>query len=153
MHLRTFLLTSLLAAITLPALAPLAGAGNCDSSTLVFSYNSASPGSIATHGIICLTVGDLSDVYDTRIINPGSDEISIRYAEAVGETFLFATLNGLGYEDEVVRLDPVTLIGGGKVYDSTRLAIDPALSGTLEVTVTIPATGEVIDSVAYHTVH
>lgn len=118
----------------------------CDEPLYVFSRNSANlVGSIDSNGFACRAVLPdgthvISDgPYDLRLINPGSDIITIRYADDVPRRpqAIRARLNGLGLRNRIVFLTRVDISlddsGGAYAYDGPEITIDSSQQGCLDV--------------------
>lgn len=124
-----------------------AAESRCDIRLFVFSRNSANVvGSADYNAYACRAVlPDGTHVvadgpYDFRLITPGSDIISVRYAEDdVPGTpgAIRARLSGLGMRNKLIFLgrSDASLTGDGSsyVYDGPDITIDPQAQGCLKV--------------------
>lgn len=119
----------------------------CNTEIVVFSR----PSGLNTQAAACLAAEeDMRDLnYDPRIINPGSNGVSVRLTRDVSPDVpeLTAVLNGLGFVDHEVTLRRVQTATGSWVYDSTTVEIDPAATGCLRVSIESQAAAN-----AYHTI-
>lgn len=124
-------------------------AGHCDvRNTVIFSYIG---GQFALNPNAAVCIADPDDeIYDTRIINPGSTLISVRHTTdyGAGVPTLTAVIDGLGFEAQTITLTRRITATGSGVYDSDEFEIDPAASGAVTATVTLPV-GSV--AVCFHT--
>lgn len=142
-------LAALLVAAALPAV-PTGDAYHCASHTVVFSHIRNVPASAEPSGVGCLAAPAAEA--DLRYIWPAAEWISLRYTADAGADHLLATLDGLGLDNQVVRLDRTTDVTGSLVlYTSGVHAIDPAARGELAVVVTTPE-GALVDETVYRTV-
>lgn len=126
-------------------------ASHCDvTNTVIFSYIG---GQLAVNANAGVCIADPDDeIYDTRIINPGSTLISVRHTTdyGVANPTLTATLNGLGFDNQVITLTRAVTTTGAAVYDSDDFEIDPTASGAVTATVTLPNASTV--TVCFHTI-
>lgn len=128
----------------------LATAGHCDDDMVIFS--GASEGPKPNANTICIAARE--NAGDTRLINPQSTEITIRFAGDFGAAYptITATVNGLGHVNRTVTLTREALLLGGFVYDSPDLALDPKLEGCITAALTAAYGGAAAGSTAFHTV-
>lgn len=144
---RRVLLGCTLAALVATLVPSSAFAEHCDDTIVIFS----DPISVNSN-VICLVAGE--DLGDTRIINPGSTGVSLRYTQdfGAGTPAITVLVNGLGIENEVVTLTRGTTTAGSFVYDSDVLAIDPAAVGCITAALTDEWGGADSSETAFHTV-
>lgn len=140
MRLHRFLVVALLVG----ALAPISARAEskCESQIVVFSGNQAAPTWVNQAGLTCALVYGNPGA-DTRIINPGSDQVSVRWTNADGALesdvpTLSATLDGLGFVAFPITLTRAAFPTGGFVYDSPRFGIPLGTPGYVAVTVSLP---------------
>jgi len=135
---------------------PLPHADTCDPNTVIFSSNSAGTPALNSHALVCIPEGAAggAGVADTEFINPGSDQVSIRYTVDLGTGVptLYAIVNGLGASNVNVTLTRTTSTTGGTTYNSGQVHIDPTATGNITATVKRPD-GTVLDVVTFHTVN
>jgi hypothetical protein len=91
---------------------------------------------------------------DTRVINPESTEITVRFTGDFGAAYpeITATVNGLGFSNRTVTLTREALPLGGFAYDSADLALDPEREGCIRAALTAAFGGAAAGSTAFHTV-
>jgi hypothetical protein len=131
----------------------------CTSSVVIFSAREdqgQSAGSVNSNALVCIVGSDLEDTYDGRIINPGSNRVSIRYTEDLGEDYptLSVRLNGLGLDNEVVTAARQPFTTGGFLYNTPRVPIDETATGDITATVFLlddEGAELVIDENTFHT--
>lgn len=121
----------------------------CDSETVIFSSNSLGTPALNSHAAFCIAGGVPGT--DTAIVNPGSDQVSIRYIGDPGTPTLSALVDGLGIDNDVLTLlrtaDGAT---ASVTYDSATVAIDATARGSITA---IVYDGDVeLDRVTFHTV-
>jgi hypothetical protein len=151
MKLRSMLLVAGIVA----AMAPIgANANHCDSNVVIFSGIKGAP-KVNSGAAICLatSLDPAAEDVDGRLINPGSNEISLRYTQDLGVESLTAVLSGLGFEDREVTLNRGPATTGGFYYNSAGIDLDPSQVGCITATVIIdendPEGGT--DSNSFHT--
>ncbi|MFA5889421.1 MAG: hypothetical protein WDA27_00470 [Actinomycetota bacterium] len=112
----------------------------CASNIVVFSGVDA-VGSVNSNAAVCIAedVWGEDTGYDGRIINPGSDFVSVRYVNpySLTDETLTAYLDGLGFENTEITLTRVESATGEAVYDSEHL--DLAADAVGCITASIPA--------------
>lgn len=154
--LRRAMLGFALAAITTSLVPGSAHAEHCGNTMVIFS-GLASP--VAERPIpkvnpnaACLALGE--DAGDTRIINPGSNEITVRFTEdfGAGTTQITAVINGLGFSNRSITLTRQPGPVDGFVYDSAKLALDPSKVGCITAELSDDFGGPTTGSTAAHTV-
>lgn len=126
----------------------MAFADHCDDSIVIFSY----PISVNSNAGLCLAAGE--DLGDTRIINPGTTDVSLRYTAdfGAGTPEITAIVNGLGIVNQVVTLKREAFTTGEFVYDSDLLPVDPAAVGCITAVLTEDWGGPDNGETAFHTV-
>ncbi|MBI4729198.1 MAG: hypothetical protein HY775_06800 [Acidobacteria bacterium] len=145
----------LAAALVLGALVPVAARAtyNCDSEVVIFTGNQRAPVWLNSGALTCdLLYPDA----DGRIVNPGSNQLSLRFTNAnlgvpTETAALPATLDGLGFSAFSIELKKATLATGDVVWDSARVSIPGASpSGCVTATVTLPDLSTASNS--FHTI-
>lgn len=132
-------------AALMAVLVPMAGrAEHCDSQIVIFSSNSAGTPAINSNAGTC-PVAD--HAYDSRLINPLSDQVTVRFIQdgacSLGAT-MDGTLDGLGVENMPLLLECIET--RRDVFDTPgQIAIDETASGCITATV-----GE--ESNSFHTI-
>lgn len=124
-------------------------AAHCDvRNTVIFSYVGGQF-AINSNAAVCLADPD-DEIYDTRIINPGSTLISVRHTTDYGPAVptLTAVIDGLGFEAQTITLTRALTATGSAIYDSDDFEIDPTASGAITATVTLPVG---TSTVCFHT--
>lgn len=146
--------------------APLsARASYCDSSLVIFSQNAAAPTTVNSNVVKC--IADNSDDVDSRMINPGSDRIFVRYIVDLGASTpsLPGFLNGLGFDNAPITLTrqqfhlvpgapDVVDLGFTFQTDLLPLPDGAASSGCITATIYAPDDEELLeplDTVTFHT--
>lgn len=126
-------------------------AEHCDDTMVVFSGLAGAP-KINSNAGLCLAAGE--DAGDTRIINPGSNEISLRYTEdfGAGTTEITAIIDGLGFDNRVVTLTRAQFTTGEFVYNSAAITLDPSQVGCLTAVLAEEWGGANNGETAFHTV-
>lgn len=145
-----------IAAVAIMALlAPVSAQAGCDSKVVVFSGVKGAPRKVNSNAVIC--IADPSQEYgDNAIINPGSNEISLRYIDDLGPdvTSITATLDGLGFSERSVTLNRVPVstdpTGATFYYNSAPIDLDPSQVGCITADVILDA--ETTDRGSFHTV-
>lgn len=109
-----------------------ASASHCDDQMVVFSGVAGGP-KVNTSAVIC--IAGVEELGDTRIINPGSNEISIRHTADFGAAVpeIVATLNGLGFTNREVVLKRAPGTTGGFYYNSAPMPLNATARGCLVV--------------------
>lgn len=143
------------AAVSIVALlAPLSAHAGCDSNVVIFSGQKGAP-KINANALICLADPD-QEFGDNAIINPGSNEISLRYTVDQGAAVptLTAVLNGLGFTDREVTLRRVPVstdpTGATFYYNSSAVDLDATQVGCLTADVILDE--ETSERGSFHTV-
>jgi hypothetical protein len=124
----------------------------CDPNTVIFSSNSAVGAAVNAHAFACdaEALNGGSGPVDTAFINPGSDQVKVRYTIDLGaNATAYAILNGLGLTNYNATLNRTAITGGGFTFDSANVAIDPSASGS--ITADVWSGGIKLDSVTFHT--
>jgi len=126
--------------VVVAALVPIAGraVGSCSAKTVLFSF----PASVNSNVGVC-AVKATEGKYDGRLINPGSDQISVRYIGAVKykPASVSGYLNGVGFSNKklVLVYTDISPAGDGSSYGYETglitLPKDIASSGCLHVRV------------------
>jgi len=154
--LRRAMLGFALAAITTSLVPGSAFADHCDDTMVIFS-GLASPVAErpipkANANAACLVLGE--DAGDTRIINAGSTEITVRFTEdfGAGTPQITAVVDGLGFTNRTITLTRQPGPVDGFVYDSAKLALDPSKVGCITAELTDDFGGPDTGSTAFHTV-
>lgn len=129
----------------------MAFAEHCDDTMVVFSGVAGAP-KVNSNAVLCLAAGE--DAGDTRIINPGSNEITVRFTQdfGAGTPEIQATINGLGFESQTITLKRGPGPVDGFVYDSARLPLDPTAVGCITAELTEDWGGADNGATAFHTV-
>ncbi len=136
--------------------------GSCSSQIAIFSSHSAGVRSPNSGPITCLA-DPSQEFIDGRFINPGMDQIQVRFIQDLGVSFptLLATLDGLGFAAREITLTRVVAIPATAAnpalyaYDSAQIPLpDGALSmGCITARVLDPEGGdEPLDANSFHTV-
>ena len=75
-------------------------AHHCADTMVIFSY----PLSVNSNVAACIVAGE--DAGDTRIINPASTQVSVRFTQdfGAGTPEITAVVNGLGIENETITM-------------------------------------------------
>lgn len=134
-------------AALMAVLVPMAGqAEHCDSQIVIFSSNSAGTPAINSNAGTC-PVAD--HAYDSRLINPLSDQVTVRFIQdgacTLGDT-MDGTLDGLGVENMPLLFECIETQTGATVFDTPgQIAIDETASGCITATL-----GE--ESNSFHTI-
>lgn len=132
------------------AIAPLsAQAEHCGSQVVIFSGITGAP-KVNSGAAACTADPNHDTPYDGRIINPGSNEITVRYLPtcALGET-IDASLSGLGLNTTVTLTCTQTTTG--IAYNSGAIALDNSQVGCITATVNDPD-AEGTNTTTFHTV-
>jgi hypothetical protein len=126
-----------------------AQASHCADRMVIFSGQAEGPKPNANAA--CTLVGDAAG--DTRLINPGSTEIVVRFTSDFGAAHptITAVINGLGFSNRTITLTREPGPVSGYVYDSADLALDPSASGCIRANLTAPYGGAAAGSTAFHT--
>lgn len=133
---------------------------NCGSNLVIFSHAQTPAGDRSTpnnNALWCAV--DPNPDPDTRLINPGSDAVAVRYIQDLGAGVptLTAVLDGLGFDHKLIELKRADGTVG-VVYDSSvhALAAGSASSGcitaTLYDTISDPDMLEPLDVNTFHTI-
>lgn len=131
-------------------------ADHCDDPIVIFSGIAAVGGKVNSNAVLCIAAGE--DLGDTRIINPASDEISLRFTQDFGAGVPEVTviLDGLGFDNQAVTLLREEINAGTPaaafVYDSADLALDPTEVGCITAELTEDFGGPDGGATAFHTV-
>lgn len=131
---------------------PLPHTDTCDPNTVIFSSNSITGASVNAHALVCDAeqLNGNTGPLDTALINPGSDQVKIRYTIDLGATAsAYAIVNGLGLTNYNATLTRTTGTTGAATFDSANLAIDPTATGS--ITAEVWSGGVKLDTVAFHT--
>lgn len=101
---------------------PPASAAHCDDRMVIFSQ----PLSVNSNVAVC--AAGVEEAGDTRLINPGSSGVQVRFLDDFGPSLpvLDAIVDGLGYQAKVIRLTRTAVPIGPTttfVYDSKTLPI------------------------------
>lgn len=149
---KTVFLTALCMLVPVALLAAPVGADSCDENVVIFSYVSGTNSALNSHAVVCI-VGGNDTPSDTRFINPGSDRVSVRVTEDLGDVQLVAHVHGLG-ADTVVPLTRVQFATGDWVYDSPRVAISSTAIGSVTADVMMWNGQEFVPftTTTYHTI-
>lgn len=139
----------LAAAMAACAVVPAAHADHCDDGLVIFSGQAEGPKPNANS--LCGMLGEAAG--DTRVINPGSSELVVRFARDFGATYpqITATIDGLGFANRTLTLTRERLTTGEWVYDSPDLALDPSKRGCVRAQLTAAWGGAAAGSTAFHT--
>jgi hypothetical protein len=132
-------------------------ADHCDDAMVIFSGVNhgvaGAPKPKVNVNAACTVLGE--DAGDTRIINAGSNEISVRFTPDFGAAVpqIQAVIDGLGFDNKIVTLTrgpgPA---GQGIVYDSPAQALNPAEVGCITAVLTDDFGGANNGETAFHTV-
>jgi hypothetical protein len=141
----------LVALSAVAALAPLSShaAGDCASDIVIFS-NNATVGRSANPWAAMCVADPAQDAGDFHVINPGSDQISVRYTTDLGAATpeITAVLNGKGFTSKEIVLKRTPSTTGGFTYDSPNVPLPAGAASTGCVTASIP---ELEESNSSHT--
>jgi hypothetical protein len=121
----------------------------CNSDLSVLSRVAAEEPALNPHELaVCPTGGDVDDVYDTRTIQPGANQIQIVYAPtpAPGPGSPAVTASVAGLTSGTYQLVPSQVVTGIYRYASAWISIPAGEPGS--VTVSVPG-----DTTTYHTVN
>ena len=127
--------------------------GDCTSNIVIFSSNSEVGLALNSNAAACLIDPDQN--YDGRIINPASDQISLRYTSDLGAAVpsITAVLNGMGFHNKSVTLTRAPVQGNealGFYYNSTAVVLPDGISASGCVTAHIG--GDIDEGNSFHTV-
>jgi hypothetical protein len=124
----------------------------CAPNVVIFSSNSHGTPSLNSHAVVCLAEGSSDAIVgipvNTAFINPGSDRVQVRYTQDLGIPQLIAEIHGLA--DATVVLNRTSATGGGAVYDSPYVSIDPTAQGSVTALVELPD-GTPLGEATFHT--
>ena len=112
--------------------------GECSTDLIVFSY----PAGVNSQVAVCVAAEEEARTagYDPRLINPGSDSISVRYTVDLGAATptLTAVVDGLGFDAVEVTLTRVEAFPGLFAYDSDLIIIPEGPTASGCITAMIP---------------
>ncbi|MCA1834009.1 MAG: hypothetical protein ABR548_12140 [Actinomycetota bacterium] len=127
-----------------------ARASNCSSRVAILSHVAENVPTVDANAFVC-AVAPGADAPDTRLINPGSTQLGVRYVPeadvGADPPDLGATINGLGLVNRNVSMTWTQVVGGLYAYQSEWVTINVMETG--RVTATIHVTGS--PTVTYHT--
>lgn len=129
-----------------------AHAAPCDSNIVIFSGNS-NVGAVNSNAAACVV--DDGTTYDGRLINPGSDFLSVRYTVDLGDSVpsLQAHLKGLGFDQDITLKREFDSTLSFWSYNSDDLTLDPTQQGCIAATVQVdPADPSADESTTWHTI-
>ena len=130
-----------------------AQAGHCaDTGLFLFTFVGGQFDA-AQNNLVCIADPD-DEIYDTRLIKPGSTIVVGRLVRAcVAGATLPGTMAGI-VDSPVTFACSATIDGTpGTVMDTEDVEIDPLASGTITLSVTVPSpAGDVTRTTCYHTV-
>lgn len=132
------------------AIAPVAAqADHCNSNVVIFSGITGAP-KVNSGAAACIADPVHDTPYDGRIVNPGSNEISVRYIIGctVGDE-MDATISGLGLNQPVLLTCSTTTTG--TAFNSANIALDPSQVGCITATANDPD-AEGTNTTTFHTV-
>ncbi|MFA5860734.1 MAG: hypothetical protein WDA16_03475 [Candidatus Thermoplasmatota archaeon] len=142
-----------IATVIVPTIHLASASDPCVSKLVIFSDNSNVGASVNSNAAICIVENEIGTgplPANTAFINPASDEVMIRYTEDIGVEYITCHVEGLGANTDV-QLERADFSGLGFVYDSGRIVIDAAATGSITSTCYDPD-GDLLDEVTFHTV-
>lgn len=126
-----------------------ASASHCDDDMVIFS--GAAEGPKPNLNTLCAVAKEQAG--DTRLINPGSSEIVVRFTGDFGAAYpqISAIVDGLGFANQTIILTREPGTAGGFVYDSADLPLNPNARGCIRARLTPAFGGATAGSTAFHT--